>query len=184
MKSLFTVAAMAAALLAESAAAQSASDSQDFSVIGTVPAICIGGSVAADGGIFDLGVLVDTSSGLLRTDLSAPNQVLSGGFCSSRSSIAVAATPIVAQTFTSAAPAGFSRSVDFAASAGGWTDAPAVFNTASATNPAARQTRGTPFMGPITVGIANFATTGGSTLRLVADGSYSGTVTVTLTPES
>lgn len=184
MKSLLSVAAMATALFAGNAAAQSVSDSEDFAVIGNVPAICIGGSVAADGGIFDLGVLVDTSSGLLRTDLSAPNQVLSGGFCSSRSSIAVAATPIVAQTFTSTAPAGFSRSVDFTASASGWTDVPASFSTASSSNPAARQTRSTAFTGPITVGIANFATTGGSALRLVADGSYSGTVTVTLTPES
>lgn len=184
MKSLLSLAAIATALFAGSAEAQSVSDTEDFAVIGTVPAICIGGSIAADGGIFDLGVLVDTSTGLLRTDLSAPSQVLSGGFCSSRSSIAVAATPIVAQTFTSAAPAGFSRSVDFSASASGWTDIPATFSTANSSNPAARQARSTPFTGPITVGIASFATTGGSALRLVADGSYSGTVTVTLTPES
>ncbi len=172
------------ALLPSPALAQSASDSKEFSVIGTVPSICVGGSVSDAGGVFDLGVLVDTATGFLRTDLAAPAQLLDGSFCSSRSTIAVTATPIVAQTFTAAAPNGFSRSVDYVATASGWTTNPAVFGTANATNAAASQTRETAFSGPITVGIASFATTGGNTLRMVADTSYLGTVTVTLTPES
>lgn len=179
---LFT--AISAVVVSAPVQAQSASDSADFAVVGNVPAICVGGSVTEAGGIFDLGILVDTTTGLLRSDLSAPSQVLSGSFCSSRSSIAVTATPVVAQTFTATAPTGFSRSVDFTATAAGWTTIPASFSTASANNPAAIQQRTTAFSGPITVGIADFATTGGSGLRLVADTSYRGTVTVTLTPES
>lgn len=180
------LAAIGAALLLSLpgiAQAQSESDSKSFAVIGTVPAICVGGTVSEAGGVFDLGVLVDTATGFLRTDLSAPAQVLSGSFCSSRSAIAISATPITAQTFTSTPPTGFSRSVDFSASASGWTESPARFGTAAASNPAAVQQRATPFTGPITIGIDSFATTGGGALRLVADTSYRGTITVTLTPE-
>ncbi|MBB3860352.1 hypothetical protein GGQ88_001618 [Novosphingobium hassiacum] len=184
MKALIFAGTALAAVLAQPAQAQSASDSQDFSVIGNVPALCVGGAVTPAGGIFDLGVLVDTATGFLRTDLSAPAQLIQGSFCSSRSTIAVVATPILAQGFTGTAPAGFSRSIDYVASANGWTASPAVFATASASNAAASQTRETPFSGPISVGIAGFATTGGSALRMVADTSYLGTVTVTLTPDN
>ncbi|MGV3512407.1 MAG: hypothetical protein ACO1OX_10435 [Novosphingobium sp.] len=182
---LLSTAAGAVLLTASAAAsAQSVSDSKSFAVTGTVPAICVGGSVSEAGNVFDLGVLVDTSTGLLRSDLSAPAQVLSGSFCSSRSTIAVSATPVTAQTFTAAAPTGFSRSVDYIATASGWTETPATFSTAAANNPAALQQRDTPFTGAITVAIAGFATTGGNALRLVADSTYQGAVTVTLTPES
>ncbi|MBB4613562.1 hypothetical protein [Novosphingobium taihuense] len=176
--------ALASAAASAPAAGQSATDSESFAVVGNVPAICIGGSVSEAGGVFDLGVLVDTSTGFLRTDLTVPAQVLSGSFCSARSSIAVSASPITAQTFTSSAPAGFSRSVDFTATASGWTATPATFATAAASNPSSLQQRDTPFSGPISVGIGSFTTTGGAALRLVADTSYRGTVTVTLTPES
>ena len=184
MKSVFLPVAAALVLFAPAAKAQSASDTRDFSVVGNVPAICAGGAVTTAGGIFDLGVLVDTATGFLRTDLSAPAQLIQGSFCSSRSNIAVVASPIVAQGFTGTPPTGFSRSVDYVASASGWTTSPAVFATASATNADAVQDCETPFSGPITVSIAGFATTGGSALRMVADTSYQGTITVTLTPEN
>lgn len=184
MKTISAAALAATALFAQPALAQSASDTQDFSVVGNVPALCVGGAATPAGGVFDLGVLVDTSTGFLRTDLSAPAQLIQGSFCSSRSTIAIVATPIVAQGFTGTPPTGFSRSVDYTASASGWTAAPATFATASATNASATQARDTPFSGPISVGITGFATTGGSTLRMVADTSYLGTVTVTLTPEN
>ena len=172
------------ALLPTAARAQSASDTKDFAVVGTVPAICVGGSVSEAGGIFDLGVLTNTSTGLLRSDLSAPAQVLSGSFCSSRSTIAIAATPLAAQNFTGTAPSGFSRSVDYVATASGWTELPAVFGTANVNNAAALQTRDTAFSGAITVSLSGFATAGGSALRMIADDAYRGSVTVTLTPES
>lgn len=171
------------ALVALAAPAQAATetDSKNFGVQGNVPPLCVGGTVNGGGDTFDLGVLINTTTGFVRTDLSAPNKVLAGSFCSARSTIAVTATPIVAQTFTATAPAGFSRSVDYTATASGWTTTAASFATASATNPAATQTRDTAFSGPITVGIGGFATTGGNTLRLVADTQYRGTVTITLT---
>ena len=91
------------------------------------------------------------------------------------------ASPIAAQTFTATAPTGFARTVDYTATASGWTATPASFATAATTNPAATQTQASAFTGDITVGIGSFATTGGSNLRLVADTNYNGTVTVTLT---
>jgi hypothetical protein len=70
--------------------------------------------------------------------------------------------------------------VDYTATASGWTTTPASFTTSLANNTAATQSRSTPFSGDIAVAIANFGTTGGNALRLVADTNYRGTVTVTL----
>lgn len=186
MKQHLALARMASAALVALAAsatvhAATDTDSKNFGVQGSVPPLCVGGTVGGGGEVFDLGVLINTTTGFLRTDLAAPDKVLAGSFCSARSTIAIVATPITAQTFTAAAPAGFSRSVDYLATASGWTTTAATFNTASATNSAATQTRDTAFSGPITVGIDGFATTGGSTLRLVADTEYRGLVTITLT---
>ncbi|WP_236643601.1 hypothetical protein [Flavisphingopyxis soli] len=161
--------------------AQSTSDAKQFAVIGNVPALCAGGTIDGANATFDLGVLVDTSTGFLRTDLSAPAKTISGSFCSIRSTIRVDATPIAAQTFTAAPPAGFARTVDFTATASGWTTTPARYATGSATHPDATQTRSTAFTGDISVALSQFATGGGATLRLVADPTYLGTVTVTLT---
>lgn len=148
-------------------------------IVGTVPQMCFAGTLTGSGS-FDLGILIDTTTGQLRNDLSAPAQMLVGSFCSSRSTITVSATPLVAQDFTAAAPNGFSRSVDYTATASGWTTTPASYTTSAASNPAAIQTRPTAFTGDIAVAISGFATTGGSSLRLVADEDYRGLVTVTI----
>lgn len=168
------------ALSAGSAAAQSATDTKSFAVVGNVPALCSGGTIAGGGSTFDLGVLIDTTTGLLRTDLAAPPKILTGSFCSSRSTITVAATPMAAQNFTAAPPAGFSRTVNYTATASGWTTTAATFATGAGTNPGATQTRPTAFSGDITVSIGTFGTNGGNALRLVSDTSYVGMVTVTL----
>lgn len=178
---------LAAALLGSTAAraqtetAASSTDSRAFKVTGNVPVICAGGTLSGGDGTFALGVLVNTTTGLLRTDLAAPDKALTGAFCSALSTISVAATRMTAQNVTAAAPDGFSTGVDFTATASGWTTTPASVNTAASSNPGATQSRNTPFSGNITVGLSNFATTGGSTLRPVADTSYLGSVTVTLT---
>lgn len=177
----FLLAAAALALTPAAALAQSSTDTKQFDVIGNVPALCTGGTLVGGNGTFDLGVLIDTTTGLLRSDLAAPAKVLAGSFCSARSTINIVATPMTAQNFASAAPAGFSSSVDYTATASGWTTTPAAFSTALSANPAGTQTRATAFTGDITVGLAGFATTGGNALRLVADPSYRGLVTVTLT---
>lgn len=170
---------LAGLALPAAAHAQTTSATKDFAVIGNVPAICSGGTLTGDG-TFDLGVLTDTGTGRLRSDLSAPDKLLAGSFCSTRSTINVAATPMAAQGFTAAAPAGFSRTVDYTATASGWTATPASFDTAATANTAATQIRTTAFTGDIVVGISNFSTSGGQTLRLVADPNYRGLVTVTL----
>lgn len=186
MRKLFaTLSLLVAAAVPMTVQAQTAggstTDSKSFSVTGNVPAICSGGTLSSGNSTFALGVLIDTTTGLLRTDLAAPNKVLTGSFCSTRSTISIAATPLAAQNFTATPPSGFSRSVNYTATASGWTTTAASFNTGSATNPAAVQSRDSAFNGDITVGISTFSTVGGTTLRPVADTSYLGTVTVTLT---
>lgn len=162
------------------AMAQSDTDSQELNVVGNVPNLCSGGTLTG-GGTFDLGVLIDTSTGLLRTDIVAPTQTLVGSFCSTRSTINVEATPLLAQNFTVTPPDGFSRRVDYTASAAGWTDNPAIFSTATATNADASQTRNSPYSGEIAVSLSGYTTNGGNRQRLVADTSYLGLVTVTIT---
>jgi len=175
-----SAAAVAIAWSGAAAAQSSDTDTKNFAVVGNVPAMCVGGTIAGTGGTFDMGVLIDINTGLLRTDLAAPPKVLSGSFCSARSTITVNATPMAAQTFTSTPPAGFSRVVDYTATASGWTTTPAAFATGAGSNPAAVQTRATAFSGDITVSVGSFSTNGGATQRLVADTNYQGNVTVTL----
>lgn len=169
--------AVAAPGVAEAQASNT--DSKTVSIVGTVPAQCFGGTLSGSGS-FDLGVLVDLTTGQLRTDLAAPNKVLVGSFCTSRSTITVSATPLQAQNYVAQPPNGFSRRVHYQATASGWTTTPATYNTAAASNAAATQSRASAFTGDITVAISNFSTDGGSTLRLVGDDDYQGVVTVTL----
>ena len=163
------------------ALAQSETDAAGpIPVTGNVPALCSGGSLAGGEGAFELGVLIDTSTGFLLPALSAPPKTLTGAFCSSRSAITIEATPLTAQNAPDAPPAGFSKTVHYTASASGWTPAPAVFVTGAATQPASTQQRATAFTGDVTVSVGDFVTGGGNALRMVADPSYQGLVTVTL----
>ncbi|WP_067732984.1 hypothetical protein [Novosphingobium naphthalenivorans] len=185
MRLIYAIPALALAAFAANAQAQSSdtltdTSAKDFAVIGSVPALCSGGTLSGNG-TFDLGVLTDTTTGLLRTDLSAPDQVLAGSFCSTRSTIQIVATPMTAQNFTTTPPSGFSRTVNYVATASGWTTVPASFDTSAVSNAAATQSRDTAFTGDITVGLSSFSTSGGSALRLVSDTNYQGSVTVTLT---
>lgn len=181
MRKLLPIAATLAALALPGAAlAQSATDTRQFPVIGTVPPICSAGTLVGGNSTFDLGVLIDTTTGFLRNDLSAPNKVLSAAFCNASSTISVVATPLAATNFTATPPAGFSRAVNYTATASGWTTTAASFATGAGANPAATQSRPAPFTGDITVGISGFSTVGGNALRPVADTSYTGLVTVTL----
>lgn len=173
-------AAMLVAATATQAREASDTDSQAFAVTGNVPPLCSGGTLSEADGSFDLGTLVDTTTGFLRTDLSAPAQVMGGAFCSARSTISVSATRLAAVNYTTTPPAGFSREIDYTATASGWTPTAATFATAASSNPGAVQTRDDAFTGAITVGVSGFATNGGSTLRPVADTEYRGIVTVTL----
>lgn len=179
MRSLIFVAALLAAGGATAASAQTSATGGPIPISGDVPALCTAGTNTSGTGSFDVGVLTDPTTGLLRTDLSAPPKVLAGAFCSARSNITVSATPLVSTT-NLVVSGGFSRTVNFTATASGWTSTPATFTTGAGSNPAATQLRATPFQGDITVSIGSFSTGGGSSLRLVADPAYLGSVTVTL----
>lgn len=181
-RSIITLIGLAALALPQTAIAQSRDTStKSVAIVGTAPVMCFAGTLSGTGS-YDLGVLIDTTTGQLRNDLSAPPQLLVGSFCTGRSTITVSATPLEAQDFTATPPSGFARQVDYTATASGWTVIPASFNTAAASNPAATQSRPTSFAGDVTVAISGFATTGGQNLRLVADGSYRGLVTVSIAP--
>lgn len=173
------LAAMPGAAFAQEGSA-SVSDSENFQVIGNVPPLCSVGIPDNSGGVFDMGILVDTNTGLLRTDLSAPDKLLAGAFCSSRSSISIVATPMTAQNFAGSAPAGFSAGVNYVATASGWTEVPASYDTGASGNSGAVQTRDSAFTGNITVGVSTFSTAGGASLRPIADDEYLGEITVTL----
>jgi hypothetical protein len=148
-------------------------------VAGTVVSFCTTGTLGTTTNVFDLGVLTDPRTGLLRNDIAPVSKTLNGAICNSVSTITVTAQAMTAQDFTSDPPAGFSRSVDYTATASGWTTSPAVYVTSQASNPAAHQARNSAFTGPITLTLSNFSTTGGA-LRLVSDPVYSGAITVTL----
>jgi len=178
--SILTLPVLALAGAASAANAQSTTATAGpFPVTGNVPALCSGGTLTGTG-TFPLGVLIDTGTGLLRNDLAAPAQVLTSAFCTGQSTISISATPLVSVNNTGTPPAGFSRTVNFTATAAGWTATPASFTTGAATNAAASQIRDNAFQGDITVSIGSFTTAGGNTLRLVSDPSYVGSVTVTL----
>ena len=181
----FAFTALAAALAASGAQAQEAgsSDSESFAVIGEVPALCSGGTLDGSG-TFDFGVLIDTTTGLLRDDLSADAQTLTAAYCSTSSTITVEASPMLAQNYLATPPAGFSRSIDFTATASGWTASDASYDTAAASNPNAVQLRDSAFSGDIMVSVDALSVTGGDTLRPVADDEYRGSVVVTLAAEN
>lgn len=149
-------------------------------ITGNVPILCSIGTVSASDNVFAVGLLTDTSTGRLLPNLSAPPRVIAASYCNTRSQISIAASPMEAQSYTAAPPDGFSRIVDYTATASGWTAAPASYMTGSATNPQATQLRNTAFGGDITVSVSAFQTNGGNDLRLVSDDAYRGIVTVTL----
>lgn len=148
-------------------------------VTGNVPALCSAGDVQGGDNVYALGVLIDTATGFLLDDLSSPDKIVTGSFCNSQSTITIDATPMTAQSFVGTPPDGFTDTVDYTATASGWTTNAATTNTAAATNPNATQTRSTAFAGDITVGVSTFAPSGAG-LRLLADPAYQGEVTVTL----
>ena len=164
---------------ASAASAQTTASRGPIPITGNVPSLCTAGTNTSGSGAFDVGVLTDPNTGLLRNDLFAPPKVLTAAFCNARSNITVSATPLLSVNNLNAS-GGFSRTVNFTATAAGWTATPATFTTGAASNPGATQLRNTAFTGDITVSIGTFSTGGGNALLLVADPAYLGSVTVTL----
>ena len=177
------VTAVAAAVMASASGAsaqQATSVTGNVGIEGSVAARCTAGTLVGGDSVFDLGVLIDTATGFLRPDLSAPPKVLTAAYCNSQSVITIVATPMVAQSFSGPAPTGFTDSVDFVATASGWTPTPAAFDTSQNANPGAIQARNQPWGGDITVSLSGFTAHGGATLKPVADPQYQGTIVVSL----
>jgi hypothetical protein len=152
----------------------------NFPVTGFVSRLCSIGAVTGGNGAFSLGSLIDPTSGLLSSTLSAPSKVVTGSWCNAPSTISVNATQLTATGFTGTPPAGFTSTVDFTASASGWSTTPASFVTGAAGNAAASQGASGAIAGPITIGIGTFAARGGAGLRPVAASAYNGQVVLTL----
>lgn len=149
-------------------------------VHGNVLTLCTLGTLSSEDNIFDLGIITDPATGLLTPGIRPPSKILEGAICNAQSVITVHAEPLVAQGFVEAAPSGFAKAVDFTATAAGWTDQPAVFDTRLSENAGANQQRGEPFAGQIVLSLGDFSTVGGNQLALVADPDYRGVVVVTL----
>lgn len=149
-------------------------------VTGNVPSLCTAGTVAGGDSVFGLGVLINTSTGFLLGTLAAPAKIVTGSFCNSQSTITITATAMTAQSATGTPPAGFANAVNFTATASGWTSNAAQTTTGAASNPAAAQSRTTPFSGDISIGVSGFTPVGGTALRMVSDPAYRGSVTLTL----
>ncbi|HWE48083.1 MAG TPA: hypothetical protein VG407_18850 [Caulobacteraceae bacterium] len=183
-KHRFLIAATLAAAVSAAAGAASAASNiagpVGVPVTGHAVTFCTTGSLTNGTTVFDLGVLTDTTTGELKNNIAPVSKTLNGAICNTASTINVAAQPMTAQSFTIAPPSGFSRSVDYTATASGWTTTPAVYETSQTTNGGATQSRNSAFSGPITVTLSGFSTTGGSTLRLVSDPNYLGAIVVTL----
>ena len=150
---------------------------------GTVPAGCRAGEVLGGDDTFDMGVLIDTSTGLLRPDLNAVDKVVVGSFCNTQSTLTVSAIPMSAEDVQSLGSDAFTRRIDFVATASGWTDVPARFETAlGETQAAAAQIQPNPTDVDLILSLSNFTPNGGMDRRPVASDDYVGQVTLTLTP--
>lgn len=185
LKYIFPITALALVALPGLASAQAVTTvtTGPLPVVGSVPALCAFGTIDGTNGRFDLGVLINTSTGLLRTDLAPPTRTITGSWCNSRSSLNVTGALMTAQASTTTPPTGFANGVHFQASAANWTTSPAVYSTAVTTaQTAATQLQTSPNASNIVLSLSSFETRGGATLRPVADPNYAGSVTLTLTP--
>jgi hypothetical protein len=158
-----------------------------LTVTGDVAQACSLASLSGDGSfVVGGGNLLDPTTGQLKSGLTTNgNQTITGSWCNGASTITVTATPLQQTTFSGAPPNGFSKSVNFTATASGWGANNVVVATAgdaSGLNPTTNsgsQTVGTAASSTITVGLGSFVTGGSATNKLVA-GNYTGSVVITL----
>lgn len=180
---------IATSTLAAASAAQAQVGPSDtagpIEITGFVPNnTCTLGSLSDGDNLFDLGVMVDVATGLLRPDLAPPPKVLVGSLCGSRSELTIEASQMTAQSFVTTPPDGFSRGVNYTATASGWTPIAASYTTGAPSNGSATQVRDSGGSGDIVITLTDFATAGGDTLRPVADDLYLGAIVVTLAAAS
>lgn len=110
---------------------------------------------------------------------------INNSWCNAASTLKITAAPIVAKTATGTPILGYSRAVNYKATASGWaTTNPTATTSASFDGSAGivsnSQIQPLPRLGSIVVSLSDLSTGGGPNLKLVADDNYSGSVTVTL----
>jgi hypothetical protein len=152
--------------------------SPNMPVSGNVPTLCAIGAVGGQGS-FPLGVLIDTATGKMRPGLSAPDQSITGSWCNAPSSVSISATQLTAVNFTATPPTGFSRSLNYTATASGFSALPASFTTGATSNTTATRPTNGPITGPITIAVSAVTPVGIDPF-LVADTAYQGVITITL----
>lgn len=161
-----------------------------FTVTGNVPSACSLG--ATPGGALTVSTTVD-NNGKLDAALNGKSFTLNGLYCSAPSSITVRSTTLRRSPPQASVPTGQSQTANFTATATGWSTTAASVTTTE-TSPLGSTTvfSGTPRSqssakaGNITVTVNNFTTVvgpNGNGQKLV-NGSYSATITVSLTPGS
>lgn len=179
---LFLIALAAAPL---PALAQSATATGNVAVGGQVAPLCILGT--PNPATVNLGTLANTSGARVgRIATFSPQTVsLPGSFCNfAGSQLSVQATALLS-TDDTVPPAGFSRAVNYTATASGWAASNAVATTAALANGSNAAATGSgstqplPKLADLTVALSNFTAPGDA---ILVAGAYSGTVTVTLGP--
>ncbi len=169
--------------------AHAAPQTRTFSVTGQVGSSC---SLGTNSAPLTLATTVPTN-GKLDTNLNGKTFTLTNAICSAPSSIIVRSTVLRRAPPNPSVPNGQSQAANFTATATGWSSTPATVTTAetsplgsTTTYSGTARSQNTAKTGTITVTFSNFTTvTGpnGNGTKLV-DGSYSATITVSLTPSS
>lgn len=160
-----------------------ASDSATITVKGMVGSACHLGDLSS--AQIDVGQLSNNTDGTLASISGTPGTTITGSWCNTGSKITVVATPLVAQGFAGTPPSGFTKAVNYTASASGWGSAAASDTTLGNTSGAesashsGSQALSDPEANTIAVSLSSFSTPGSGD-RLVADSDYEGTITVTL----
>ena len=158
-------------------------DVERFSMAMSVPTLCRFGEVQGGNSEFDMGVITEDATGLLKRGLAPPVQRLQASFCNAPSELKVQATIMAPTGSTRPAPSGFARGVHYTAKVSGWTDNDAVFQTdVTGTQAAATQRQTKPREHNIEITLSDFHTAGGDNLRPIASSRYEGEVIVTLGP--
>lgn len=165
--------------------AQSATATGNVGVGGQVAPLCILGT--PNPATVNLGTLANTSGARVGRVATFSDQsvTLPGSFCNfAGSQLTVQATALLAAD-ASTPPAGFSRAVNYTATASGWAATNAAATTAAlagganATATGSGSTQPTPKIADLLVTLSNFTAPGDG---ILVAGAYSGTVTVTLGP--
>lgn len=158
-----------------------------LTVTGNAPGACTLG-VAGDKTL-NIGEMVDPTTGELANISNPPSTSIAGSWCNTASTLTVLATPLVAQSFFGSPPSGFTKAVNYTATVSAWTTTPATFTTSGDVsgvqhnNTPGSEVQGSPSMATMVVSIGSFASPSAGDF-LVADPNYSGTITITLTPNS